>query len=238
MAEQHRRALNADIPVVAMGHLFTAGGKTVDGDGVRELYVGSLAHVVADIFPAGLDYLALGHLHVPQKVKGVETMRYSGSPLPMGFGEAKQEKSVGLVTFVGRSAGVQLIGVPVFQRLERIRGKWEEISAEIHELAATRSNAWLEVVYEGEEVIPNLRERLEEIISGSEMEMLRIANNRIIDQVLNRIQDGETLDDLNVHDVFARCLGIFDVPEEQRPELVRAYQEAVASLFDDDARAE
>jgi len=42
-----KSAQSADkcIPIIAMGHLFTAGGKTVDGDGVRELYVGSLAHV-------------------------------------------------------------------------------------------------------------------------------------------------------------------------------------------------
>ncbi len=80
-----------DIPIIAMGHLFSAGGKTVDGDGVRELYVGSLAHISADVFPASIDYLALGHLHVPQAIGATEHMRYSGSLLPMGYGEAKQE---------------------------------------------------------------------------------------------------------------------------------------------------
>ena len=91
--------LGADIPIVAMGHLFTAGGQTVDGDGVRELYVGSLAHVMTGIFPASFDYFALGHLHVPQEVNGQGNIRYSGSPLPMGFGEADQQKSVCLVAF-------------------------------------------------------------------------------------------------------------------------------------------
>ena len=75
LAEQKREELGADIPIVGMGHLFTAGGQTVDGDGVRELYVGSLAHVTAGIFPACFDYLALGHLHVPQKVNGPETIQ-------------------------------------------------------------------------------------------------------------------------------------------------------------------
>jgi len=42
-AEQVRSGLDRPVPIVAMGHLFTAGGRTVDGDGVRELYVGSLA---------------------------------------------------------------------------------------------------------------------------------------------------------------------------------------------------
>jgi len=238
LAEQKREELGVDIPIVGTGHLFTAGGQTVDGDGVRELYVGSLAHVTAGIFPACFNYLALGHLHVPQKVNGSETIRYSGSPLPMGFGEAKQQKSVCLVEFHSTAASVQLIDVPVFQRLERVKGDWDGISNRILELTATDSPGWLEVIYDGIEVIGDLRERLEAAISGTQMEILLIKNNRIIDRVLGQIHEEETLDDLNVDDVFERCLAVHDVPEEQRPELLRAYQETVSSLYEDDVQAE
>ena len=238
LAEQKREELGADIPIVAMGHLFTAGGQTVDGDGVRELYVGSLAHVTTGIFPTSFDYLALGHLHVPQKVNGSETIRYSGSPLPMGFGEAKHQKSVCQVEFNNSTAFVQLIDVPVFQKLERVKGDWDGISNHILELSATDSQGWLEVIYEGDEVIGDLRERLEAAISGTQMEILRIKNNRIIDRVLGQIHEEETLDDLNVNDVFERCLVVHEVPEDQRPELLRAYQETLSSLYEDDVQAE
>lgn len=238
LAEQKREELGANIPIVGTGHLFTAGGQTVDGDGVRELYVGSLAHVTAGIFPACFNYLALGHLHVPQKVSGSETIRYSGSPLAMGFGEAKQQKSVCQVEFHSTAASVQLIDVPVFQRLERVKGDWDGISNRILELSATNFQGWLEVIYDGTEVIGDLRERLEEAISGTQMEILRIKNNRIIDRVLGQIHEEETLDDLNVNDVFERCLTVHDVPEEQRPELLRAYRETVSSLYEDDVQAE
>ena len=242
-AEQKREELGVDIPIVAMGHLFTAGGQTVDGDGVRELYVGSLAHVTAGIFPASFDYLALGHLHVPQKVNGLETIRYSGSPLPMGFGEAKQQKSVCLVVFnhekgQGKPPSVKLIDVPVFQKLERVKGDWESISSRMLELSATDFQGWVEVIYEGEEVIGDLRERLETAVSGTGVEILRIKNNRIIDHVLGQIHEEETLDDLDVNDVFERCLAVHEVPEDQRPELLRAYQETVSSLYEDDVKAE
>ncbi len=238
LAEQKREELGVDIPIVGTGHLFTAGGQTVDGDGVRELYVGSLAHVTAGIFPACFNYLALGHLHVPQEVNGSETIRYSGSPLPMGFGEAKQQKSVCQVEFHSTAASVQLIDVPIFQKLERVKGDWEGISNRIIELSATDSQGWLEVIYDGTEVIGDLRERLEAAISGTQMEILRIKNNRIIERVLGQIHEEETLDDLNVNDVFERCLAVHDVPEEQRPELLRAYQETVSSLYEDDVQAE
>ncbi|MGD9848173.1 MAG: exonuclease SbcCD subunit D C-terminal domain-containing protein, partial [Desulfuromonas sp.] len=242
LAEQKREELGANIPIVGTGHLFTAGGQTVDGDGVRELYVGSLAQVTAGIFPAIFDYLALGHLHVPQKVGGSETMRYSGSPLPMGFGEAKQQKSVCQVEFKSTAASVQLIDVPVFQKLERIKGDWDGIRSRIIELSAIddpeRPGFWLEVIYDGTEVIGDLRERLEAAVSGTHMEILRIRNNRIIDRVLGQIHEEETLDDLNVNDVFERCLAVHEVPEDQRPELLRAYQETVSSLYEDDVQAE
>lgn len=244
LAEQKREELGADIPIVAMGHLFTASGQTVDGDGVRELYVGSLAHVTAGIFPASFDYLALGHLHVPQMVNGSETIRYSGSPLPMGFGEARQQKSVCQVTFdedrKGHSTAalVQLINVPVFQKLERVKGNWDSISSRILELSATGSQAWLEIIYEAGEVIGDLRERLEAAINDTQMEILRVKNTRIIDRVLGQIHEEETLDDLNVNDVFERCLAVHDVPEDQRPELLRAYQETLSSLYEDDLQAE
>ncbi|OGQ99046.1 MAG: exonuclease sbcCD subunit D [Deltaproteobacteria bacterium RIFOXYD12_FULL_55_16] len=238
LAEQKREELGSDIPIVALGHLFTAGGQTVDGDGVRELYVGSLAHVTAGIFPAGFDYLALGHLHVPQKVNDLETIRYSGSPLPMGFGEAKQQKRVCQVEFHSTAASVQLIDVPVFQKLERVKGDWNGISSRILELSVTGSQGWLEVIYEGDEVIGDLRDRLEAAISGTQMEILRIKNNRIIDRVLGQIHAEETLDDLNVNEVFERCLAVHDVPEDQRPELLRAYQETLSSFNEDDRQAE
>ena len=238
LAEQKRKSLDVEIPIIAMGHLFTAGGQTIDGDGVRELYVGSLAHVTSGIFPECIDYLALGHLPVPQIVNGSDVMRYSGSPLPMGFGEAKQEKSVCLVEFTGKEAKVALLTVPVFKRLERIRGGWDEIAARLLEISASQSDAWLEIVYEGEDVAGDLRERVEALSAGTLMEVLRIKNNRVIDRVLNRSHDEETLDDLNVNDVFERCLVMHGVSEDQRPELLRAYQETITSLYEDDVQAQ
>ena len=238
IAEQRKKEIGSNVPVVGMGHLFTAGGQTVDGDGVRELYIGSLAHVTAETFPIGFNYFALGHLHVPQKVNGSDTIQYSGSPLPMGFGEAKQQKSVCQVEFHNTAASVQLINVPMFQKLERIKGSWDQISSRILELSTTNSDAWIEVIYEGEEVIVNLSERLDAAIKDTQMEILRVKNTRIIERVMGQTHEDETLDDLDVNDVFERCLDVHEVLEEQRPELLRTYQETLSSLYEDDNQAE
>jgi exonuclease SbcD len=106
IAKTHQQALieahQRHIPIIATGHLFAAGSKTTDDDGVRDLYVGNLGKVSADMFDECFDYVALGHLHVPQRVGGCEHIRYSGSPIAMGFGEARQQKQVLLIEFGGR----------------------------------------------------------------------------------------------------------------------------------------
>ena len=237
-AEKVRARLDRPVPIAAMGHLFTAGGKTVEGDGVRDLYVGSLAYVGADVFPAAIDYLALGHLHLPQRVGGLETMRYSGSPLPMGFGEAVQEKSVCQVVFSDTRPVVTEIPVPRFQELVSIKGDWNTIAARLDELRSHGSNAWLEITYEGDEIVGDLRERLDETVAGTGLEILRVQNSRVLQQAMMSINCTETLDDLQDIDVFRRCLEVHEVPEVQRMELLRAYQEVVASLDDDDPNAE
>ena len=221
-------------PMVAMGHLFTAGGTTVDGDGVRELYVGSLAHVSRSIFPEGIDYLALGHLHVPQKVGGEEHLRYSGSPLPMGFGEARQQKEVVLVNFLDRERSITEVAVPLFQPLERISGTIEAITSRIFRLKAEGSSAWLEIEYTGAELPGNLRGLLEDAIKGSLLEIRRIKNNRLATLVLQQLTEHESLDELGEFDVFERCLNAGKVPDAQCPALVQAYREIVLSLHDDD----
>ena len=243
-AESQRKTLGLNIPIIAMGHLFTAGGQTIDGDGVRELYVGSLAHVHANIFPSCIDYVALGHLHVPQKIGGAEHMRYSGSPLAMGFGEATQQKSVCLVHFNNlTNAGaakpaVELLDVPVFQQLRKVSGNWADISKQLLSLVDASEPVWLEVIYQGDEIVSDLRERLEALIEGSELLILRIQNTRLIDRVLNASHADESLEDLDVDDVFARCLAAHDVPEAQQADLLHTYQQALSSIHNDDTQAE
>ncbi len=228
----------SQIPIVAMGHLFTAGGKTVDGDGVRELYVGTLAHVGEEVFPSSIDYLALGHLHVPQTAGSAEHIRYCGSPIPMGYGEAAQEKKVVLVEFNSATPSIQELPVPCFQEMVRIVGSLDDIHAKLEELKKEDSAAWLEIEYTGSDIISNLREMLDEAMADSAMEIRRIKNRRVMDRVISTVAEDETLDDLDAGDVFTRCLDAFEVPDEDREELTDSYSEIIKDLMEEDINAE
>ncbi len=234
-------------PVIGMGHLFTTGGKTIKGDGVRELYVGSLAHVGKEAFPANVDYMALGHLHVSQKVGQCKHIRYSGSPIPMGFGEANQEKSVVIIDFKhhdsnsldskNKALDIELCAVPCFQPLVRITGTMDDIIKNIDELKSNHSNAWLEIEYSGKNIAANLRQLLEDSVANTDMQILRIKNQQIVQDLIFRTKKEQTLDDLNEIDVFNRLLDTYKIVKDERPMLMHSYKEIITMLNEKDINA-
>ena len=76
---------------VLLCHQFITGSETSDSE---ELAVGGLENIDASVFDA-FDYVALGHIHKPQKVLR-DTLRYAGSPLKYSFSEANHRKSVAI----------------------------------------------------------------------------------------------------------------------------------------------
>lgn len=241
----------AYIPIIGTGHLFAAGG--IAGDGVRDLYVGSLAYVNIEAFPKCFDYVALGHLHIAQSLGGTEHIRYSGSPIPMGFGEAKQIKKLITIDFPENKpedhihqepclAGspvkpsINEVSIPNFQMLERISGNLDHITQKIKELKTNHSNAWLEIEYTGSEIIPDLKIRLDEAILESHLEIRRIKNKRISENIIESRFSQENLKDLNPNEVFDKCLEINKVEGADMILLKASYQEILNSILEEDIR--
>lgn len=223
------------VPVIGMGHLFTSGGLTVEGDGVRELYIGNLAYVEESTFPASFDYLALGHLHIAQKVGSLECKRYSGSPVPMGFAEAHQPKRVIVAEFHGVKPVITEHYVPCFQQLEKISGTKEEILHRISDLYGQGSRAWLEVELTEQIPAADLIQVLEESLAGSGMEICRIKNRLLADKALKQESAGETLDNLNEAEVFVRLLDEQQITDpDQREELIMTFKEILVSMQEAD----
>jgi exonuclease SbcD len=156
----------------------------------------------------------------------------------MGFGEANQNKKVILVEFGPAKPKITEIKVPCFQQLVRITGSLDEIQTKIAQLKREESQAWLEIEYSGTELRGNLRDLLEESVLGSQLEITIIKNKRTNDLVLKTINENETLEELDINEVFIRCLDEAEVPEEGRQELTASYHEIVRSLQEEDLQAE
>jgi len=238
IAQEINARLSRPVPIVAMGHLFTAGGQTVEGDGVRNLYVGNLAHVESNIFHECFHYVALGHLHVPQKVGGADRIRFSGSPIPMGFGEASQQKLVHIIEWVDGGQSVESVAIPKFQKLLSVQGDMATINEEINKLKAMDESVWIEVVYDGMEPISNLREALEPTLRGSKVEGLKYSDIQKRKTVLSQTSIYEKLEDLNQVEVFQKRMELEGLPAEKQANLLALYQEVLRSLDEKDSKAQ
>lgn len=130
-ARRHRRGTR--IPAVVMAHAFVVGAEPSDSE--RDIRVGGVDSLsfatLAGEGEGRIDYVALGHLHGPQRVNPPEsptTGRYSGSPLPYSFSEQHHHKSSAIVTLTDHGVtGVELIPTPQPRRLADIRGTLAEV---------------------------------------------------------------------------------------------------------------
>jgi DNA repair protein SbcD/Mre11 len=129
---------------VVTAHAFISGALPCDSE--RDIRVGGIGDAPASVF-AGLNYVALGHLHGQQDVRPpgeTSRIRYSGSPLAFSFSERNQAKSVTLAEVDGAGAVTTTkLAVPVPRRLRQVRGTLDELLAIAD---ADLAQAWLKVI--------------------------------------------------------------------------------------------
>jgi DNA repair protein SbcD/Mre11 len=112
---------------------FLVGGAKVHGHGAprgeRELHMGEAYAATAEAIPPGPQYVALGHIHAPQRVPGAKVpAEYAGSLLELDFGEAGEQKRVVIVDVEpGLPARVRPVPLSAGRRLLRPHGSWDEL---------------------------------------------------------------------------------------------------------------
>lgn len=110
---------------MVMAHAWVTGGEGSDSE--RDIRVGGVGDVPAGLFD-GFGYVALGHLHGPQVL--ADHIRYSGSPLPYSFSEARHRKGTWLVELgEGGKTAAERVDAPVFRRLSTLRGTLPDLLA-------------------------------------------------------------------------------------------------------------
>jgi DNA repair protein SbcD/Mre11 len=120
------RGRGEDTRSVVLAHAFVTGGSPSASE--RTIAVGGVEQVPSAVFD-GVDYVALGHLHGPQRL--AEHLRYSGSPLAYSFSEARHRKSVWLVELdAGGLAGVERRELPVPRALSKVSGDLDDLLAD------------------------------------------------------------------------------------------------------------
>lgn len=226
--------------IVAMGHCHMVDGQSSQ-DSERRIVIGGTEALPATMFDPQVAYVALGHLHLAQKVGGHELRRYCGSPLPLSFSEVGYQHQVLRIDLDGAQVqAVKPLFVPRTVQLLRVPDQpapLGDVLAALEALdvpdAPLHAQPYLEVrvLLDGPE--PGLRAQVEAALAGKPVRLAKIEPTRRHagaeqpDQALTLDQ----LAQLQPDDIFRR-LWAQRYGDEAPPEQLAAFAELTHALGD------
>jgi exonuclease SbcD len=225
--------------LVLTGHCYMVNG-SVSELSERKILGGNQHALPVELFPDDIAYVALGHLHLPQRVGANEHIRYSGSPIPLSFDESdyphqvvqvdvKAEQAIETVAVkVPRS--VQLLRIPNskdFAVLPDVIGHLEQLTLDD---LPVEQRPLLELRIRLEKPEPGLRQQIEEVIAKLPVRLLKISTAYSgSEKSLADLTIEERLEELQPLDVFQRCYQ--NKYEQDAPEAMNVlFNELVESL--------
>ena len=198
------------LPLIVTGHLHVSGG-IVSAFSERRVLIGGSEVVSTNVFPAHAAYVALGHLHRPQKITGPTTIRYAGSPFPLSMTEREYRHGVVQVDLDEQGhAAVELLPAPrpvQFLRVPRTgAASLDEVEAELLALSLDdcpiERQPFLEVVIQVDGPVPDLRRRVDRALKDKSIRLVRIGREPTAREHEDRLDRG--LSEISEIDVFSR----------------------------------
>ncbi|PHO10220.1 exonuclease sbcCD subunit D [Malaciobacter canalis] len=224
------KEINSNIPIIAMGHLTTVGGRTSESE--RDIYIGGTLDIGGDYLANMFDYVALGHLHINQRI-GNEHVRYSGSPIPLSFSESKNTQKVNLVTIndsADENVKVEELEVPLTKKLQVIKGDLETIKKELK--AIEDKTTWIEVhIKDDNPMFANTEIR--ELATKLELIILAVKIEKSEKQLRAKELKAISLDELSVQEVFEKRLDLEEIENSEfKEQLSQTFNEVVSNLHE------
>jgi DNA repair protein SbcD/Mre11 len=228
-----RRGSHSKVPIIMTGHLTVVGAKC--SDSVRDIYIGTLEAFSAAYFPPA-SYVALGHIHKTQAIGAAQSVYYSGSPIPLSFDELSQEKSVLIVNCDDLGTQVRSLPIPHSQAMYKLKGSLQSIENQIDGLTKqhlqTDGEVWLEIEVEEQDYLNDLQKRVEEMLEGTSLEVLRLKRSR--KRVLSSLEGEkvERLQELSPTDVFEKRLALEGdaIDSDLRSRITSKFEDALNSI--------
>lgn len=227
----HCHTIYKDVPALAMGHLYVNGATVSESE--REIHaVGGQAAFSSEHFPEGFAYVALGHIHVPQRVGTSETVRYCGSPIPLSFAERDNSNQLLQLTVEnGRVTTVESVPVPQSRPFRHVTGTLDEVRERLSQLEMTHAlPALVEVLVEEEAESLSTRMHFDQLQRDYKDAPFVLVKTRL--QFRNKRKNLESLfaadthlADLTYLDVFTQRLVLAQVEDTQRDQLIDTYQQ-------------
>ena len=232
-AAKTSKDLYPELPVLAMGHLYAAGIESSDSE--RDIQIGNQAAFQASQFGTEFSYVALGHIHKPQRVNAQIPTFYSGSPLPLSFSERKDEKRLLLID-TENGFESESIAIPSFRKLIRISGSIAEIQQKLFSLESQGSlTNLIEVELKEENYDANLIAQLDDLVTNFEQANFEIVKHRATFK--NQLRESgklfeshQHLEDLKPQEVFQKLLAQHSYAEDVKEKVNIAFQELLEEV--------
>lgn len=147
---------------ILMAHTHIQGAEF--GESERRVHIGEDWAALPESLPRTASYIALGHIHKPQRIDAPAPAYYAGSLLQMDFGEAGEEKTFVVVTASpGRRARIEHVpyegGLPLVDLRATL--------AELEENADQHRTGWLRVTVPLTERDPDLNRKVRELLPNA-----------------------------------------------------------------------
>lgn len=216
------------IPAIAMGHLYAAGIEPSESE--RDIQIGNQVAFQASAFDDYFRYVALGHIHKPQRVAAVQPIFYSGSPLPLSFSERKDEKRVLLIE-TEESWEPKSIAIPSFRKLLKIAGDFNVLETKLRKLPENKGlDNLIELELQEKNYTTKQIHKLEELVSDFQQSGYQIVKHRAnfetkLKESGELFEEEINLEELKPQKVFEERLNQENFSEEEHKELQAAFLE-------------
>lgn len=112
--------------LIAHGYVINGTPDSVEEtDSERPLNIGTVEYIPSELLE-DFDYVALGHLHKPQKVKH-DKIRYSGSLLKYSKSESMHQKRVPLIDITKDQLEIEMVSVKPLHDMRILKGTFSEL---------------------------------------------------------------------------------------------------------------
>lgn len=220
---------NADIDDnecnILVAHQFVAGKGEDPALGGSEsagtITVGLVEKIGYDCFDR-FDYVALGHIHSPQRV-GRDEIRYSGSPLKYSLSEVNNDKSVPVITVSDKNdVKIELVPLKPMRDMRHIRGELKEL---LDKSNVKKPEDFIYATLTDEEVINDAMGLFQQVYPNTVKIDYDNSHTREIEKVdIGRIAENKTFSEL-IGDFYRLMYGC-DITDEEMEVMRMAAREA------------
>ena len=207
-----KKYIEKDMRWVVVAHTFV-GSSVKETQGERPIsFVGGVENVSHELFE-GADYVALGHIHKPQKIKK-DTIRYAGAPLAFGFDE-HEEKSMALID-LGKKGDVLIETIPFKpkRKVRTIEGKLSDLLKE-----ENQTDDFIQIVLTDDKTQLDAMKKLQDVYKNAVSLTYKKDENilSIDDADIPSIEGAKPLDVISSFLHFTRDVG----PDEEETDLIQ-----------------